>query len=195
MLLRHWIVRKSISEIKIWLQISFVREAKYDTHPSSVLHTSCTTAEERAQRKLWVEVLFFQTRQLILPCRDLRLRVENQQENKNRKREKLVSPPLLTLLKAFSFKVDSVACPVATQSSGPRWAAREQLLAWSAGQQTASINNTIGPVSPQHNPGLTLTRKHNMNYFRTKCEHNLLLPSTLAYECLSSRSILNVFRK
>lgn len=42
------------------------------THPISTLHKSCSSAGERAQRKLWVEVLFLQTRWTTLSCRDLR---------------------------------------------------------------------------------------------------------------------------
>lgn len=72
MLLRYTNVRKSLSAIKIWLKIGFAREVKYDTHPISALHTSCSSAGERAQRKLWVEVLFLQTRLTVLSCRDIR---------------------------------------------------------------------------------------------------------------------------
>lgn len=98
-------VRKSVGTIKIWLRISFVREAECDTHLISTLHTHCSSAGDRAHRKLWEEVLFWWTRQTILSCRDLWDCVENQQENKARKQEeKLVSPLLLTLLKAVCVK-------------------------------------------------------------------------------------------
>lgn len=64
-------VRKSVGAIKIWLRINFVREAECDTHLISTLHTHCSSAGDRAHRKLWEEVLFWWTRQTILSCRDL----------------------------------------------------------------------------------------------------------------------------
>lgn len=113
MLLRYANVRKSIRAIKIWLKISFVREAKYDTHSINTLHTSCSGAGERAKRKLGRDVILANKMDNFVLQRYLRLHVENQQENKNRKQEeKLVSPLLLTLLKAISFKMDSIACHV-----------------------------------------------------------------------------------
>lgn len=105
MLLRYTNVRKSVSTIKIWLKSRFVRQAEYST-----THTGCGGVGERAERKLREEVLFVQTRWVILCCRDiwgymLKTSKETRTENK-----KLLSRLLLTLLKAISFEVDSMSC-------------------------------------------------------------------------------------
>lgn len=111
----------------------------------------------QGHRKLGGEVLFWWTRHSLVLQRSLRLRVENQQENKARKQEETreVFPLLVTLLKAVSTKAPWAVRKL--QGDKARSGVGPLLHNSSLAAHAAGINSSTGPACLQHNPGLALT--------------------------------------